>query len=82
MNQNKNSLISSLNNNKFENDKTLFEYYSDSLTLYYEKDEIPQVVVDYISGMTDQYAIRRYEDIFIPKPLSEAINDECLYRKA
>ena len=61
--------------------KSLFEYYSDKLESYCEKDAIPQLVVDYISGMSDQYAIRRYLDLFIPKPLAETSNDEALFRK-
>ncbi|MGQ9630852.1 MAG: deoxyguanosinetriphosphate triphosphohydrolase [bacterium] len=29
---------------------------------------LPQVVCDYIAGMTDRYAIRVYESLFVPKP--------------
>ena len=61
--------------------KSLFEYYSEKLESYCAKDDIPQLVVDYISGMSDQYAIRRYLDLFIPKPLAETSNDEALFRK-
>ncbi|MCQ2753979.1 MAG: deoxyguanosinetriphosphate triphosphohydrolase [bacterium] len=61
--------------------KSLYEYYSEKLASYCEKDEIQQIVVDYISGMTDQYAIRRYEDLFIPKPLSEGTNEDALFRR-
>lgn len=61
---------------------SLFEYYTDSLKSYYSAEEIPQVVTDYISGMTDQYAIRRYLDLFIPKPLAEHTNDDALIKKA
>ena len=61
--------------------QSLFEYYSEKLIHYCEKDEIPQLVTDYISGMSDQYAIRRYMDIFIPKPLAEQSNDDALFRR-
>ena len=61
--------------------KSLYEYYSEKLVSYCEKDEIQQIVVDYISGMTDQYAIRRYEELFIPKPLSEGSNEDALFRR-
>ena len=61
--------------------KSLYEYYSDKLINYCDKDIIPQLVTDYISGMSDQYAIRRYMDLFIPKPLAESSNDDNLYRK-
>ena len=61
--------------------QSLFEYYSDKLTAYCDKEDIPQLVTDYISGMSDQYAIRRYMDIFIPKPLAEQSNDDALFRR-
>ena len=32
-----------------------------------ERDGLGRCVCDYISGMTDRYAIARYEQIFIPK---------------
>ena len=60
---------------------SLFQYYTEKLTQYCNKDEIPQIVTDYISGMTDQYAIRRYMDLFIPKPLAEYTNDDALLKK-
>ena len=62
--------------------KSLFEYYEEMLKPYYEKDEIPQIISDYISGMTDQYAIRRYEDLFVPMPLAEKTNDDALLKRA
>lgn len=34
----------------------------------YDAANHTQHVVDYVAGMTDRYAIRVYEDIFIPKP--------------
>lgn len=61
--------------------KSLYEYYSEKLAAYYDQEDISQLVTDYISGMSDQYAIRRYMDLFIPKPLAEASNDDALFRK-
>ena len=61
--------------------KSLFEYYTEKLAAYCNKEDIPTIVTDYISGMSDQYAIRRYLDLFIPKPLAENSNDEALFRK-
>ena len=61
--------------------KSLYEYYSEKLEAYCDKAEIPQLVTDYISGMSDQYAIRRYLDLFIPKPLAEQSNDYALFRR-
>ena len=31
------------------------------------QDDVPTAVCDYIAGMTDRYAITKYQDIFIPK---------------
>lgn len=62
--------------------KSLYEYYTETLSQYYSEEETPQIVADYISGMTDQYAIRRYLDLFIPKPLAEHTNDDALIKKA
>lgn len=61
--------------------KSLYEYYTEKLSSSCEADEIPQLVGDYISGMSDQYAIRRYKDLFIPKPLSEGTNDDALFKR-
>jgi dGTPase len=61
--------------------KSLYEYYTEKLSAYCNKEDIPQLVTDYISGMSDQYAIRRYMDIFIPKPLAEQSNDDALFRR-
>ena len=62
--------------------QSLYEYYTEMLEAYYTKEEIPQIVTDYISGMTDQYAIRRYLDLFVPAPLAEHANDDALLKKA
>lgn len=53
----------------------LYEYYSDHiielpdeyqrLILAGEKEE--RVVCDYISGMTDQYSMHKFEELFVPK---------------
>lgn len=61
--------------------KSLYEYYSDKLSDYCEEKEIPTLVGDYISGMTDQYAIRKYQDLFIPKPLKDGLNDDMLFKR-
>lgn len=57
--------------------KTLFEYYTNYLAEFSNDDKkIEQVVTDYISGMTDQYAIEKYKDNFIPKPIITRPKDE------
>lgn len=56
--------------------EALYEYYEthlDHLPQEYrtmiemQGESIPRVVCDYISGMTDQYALKKYTEIFIPK---------------
>lgn len=61
--------------------KSLYEYYSEKLASDYNETEIPTLVADYISGMTDQYAIRKYQELFIPKPLSLSLSDDDFLRK-
>lgn len=57
--------------------KTLYEYYTDYLKEYCDDDKkIERLVTDYISGMTDQYAIEKYKEKFIPKPLNTQTKDE------
>ena len=53
---------------------SLYQFYMDNPeqmpNLYFrniERDGLARCVCDYVSGMTDRYAIRAYEDIFIPK---------------
>lgn len=54
----------------------LYEYYEkhlEALPLEYQEmvtrggQSVPRVVCDYISGMTDQYAMTKYAEYFIPK---------------
>ncbi len=60
--------------------KMLFKYYTekDRNGKYYDNrippkqlrlanDNVPQAAVDYISGLTDNYAINLFEDIFVPR---------------
>ena len=62
--------------------KALFEYYADKLKDYCEKDKIERAVTDYIASMTDSYAIEKYKDIFIPKPLAMPQKDDNLFKLA
>ncbi len=52
----------------------LYEYYvthpqmlPDSFAAQLDFDGIPRAVCDYIAGMTDQYAIYKYSEIFVPQ---------------
>ena len=55
--------------------KTLYDYYlshTDRFPAYLLQmldggEAKERIVCDYISGMTDRYAISRYEELFIPK---------------
>ncbi len=61
--------------------KTLFEYYSDVLRQHTDDEaKIQRLVTDYISGMTDQYAIEKYKEKFIPKPLISGTSDETFLK--
>jgi dGTPase len=55
--------------------KELFDYYIANPDLFYEDSGknfnsgmIEQDVCDFISGMTDRYAFKEYERIFLPQP--------------
>ncbi|MBQ8289037.1 MAG: deoxyguanosinetriphosphate triphosphohydrolase [Clostridia bacterium] len=59
---------------------TLYEYFSENpdempseFRLTVLEEGIPRAVADYISGMTDRYAINLYKDLFIPKVWSAGI---------
>ena len=47
-----------------------------------KETEKNQIAVDYIASMTDSYAIEKYKDIFIPKPLAMPQRDENLIKLA
>lgn len=61
--------------------KSLYDYYSEKLAKNTKEEDIPVILGDYISGMTDQYAIRKYIDLFIPKPLAEGMDDKALFTR-
>ena len=61
--------------------KTLYEYYTDYLRQYSDDEKkIERLVTDYISGMTDQYAIEKYKEKFIPKPINNQTKDESFLK--
>ena len=55
--------------------QTLYEYYlhhiellpEDLLAMLEAGEEPERVVCDYISAMTDRFAIAKYEELYIPK---------------
>lgn len=58
----------------------LFKYYSEFLQNKVEKDKIDRIVSDYISGMTDQYAIEKFKELFIPNPIQALNKDDAIFR--
>jgi dGTPase len=54
--------------------KRLYEYYVDTPSMLppeYKRlageDGVERAVCDYIAGMTDSYAVSRFEELFVPK---------------
>lgn len=62
--------------------KWLFEYYVELLTPKCDKDKVYRIVCDYISGMTDRYAIEKFREHFMPNPMITKSNDDYLFRLA
>lgn len=62
--------------------RELFYYYCDLLKNICPQEKIVRVVTDYISGMTDRYAVERYKDIFIPTGLKCNAREDNLFKLA
>lgn len=62
--------------------KWLFEYYVELLSKTCEREKALRIVCDYISGMTDRYAIEKFRENFIPNPMITKPNDDYLFRLA
>lgn len=60
--------------------RELFYHYIDFLAPHCDKDKVQRIVCDYISGMTDRYAIQKYEEIFIPNQMVTKTTDDYLFR--
>lgn len=61
--------------------KALFEHYTNVLGQHcHDNNKIERLVTDYISGMTDQYAIEKYKETFIPKPYINGTSDETFLK--
>ncbi|MGN0018564.1 MAG: deoxyguanosinetriphosphate triphosphohydrolase [Candidatus Gastranaerophilaceae bacterium] len=58
----------------------LYNYYTNFLENKIEHNSIQRIVVDYISGMTDQYAIERFKDLFIPNSIQSKNMDDAIFR--
>lgn len=62
--------------------KELFYLYCDKLKNVCEEHRIERIVTDYISGMTDRYAIEKYKENFIPTGFHTSAKDDYLYKLA
>ena len=65
--------------------KQLFYHYCNLLNKYSTNSNeiiIERTASDYISGMTDRYALEKFEDVFLPKPLIGINQDEFLFKLA
>lgn len=62
--------------------KELFKYYIEILSKNCDLAKAQRVACDYISGMTDKYAIEKYKENFIPSPMITKTNDDYLFKLA
>jgi dGTPase len=62
--------------------RELFYYYCSMLENVCDKDKIIRVVTDYISGMTDRYAVERFKEHFIPTGIKCSAREDYLYKLA
>ncbi len=60
----------------------LFALYCDMLKPVCDETKIERIVTDYISGMTDRYAVTKFEEHFIPKGIQSGAKDDYLFRLA
>ena len=62
--------------------RELFFLYCDMLKPVCEEQKIERIVTDYISGMTDRYAIEKFKENFIPKGLQLGAKEDYLFKLA
>ncbi len=62
--------------------RELFFYYTDILAQVCPPEKIERVVTDYISGMTDRYAVERFKENFIPTGLKCSAREDFLFKLA
>lgn len=62
--------------------KELFYHYCDMLKPVCEEGKIVRIVTDYISGMTDRYAVEKYKENFIPIGLHCGAKEDYLFKLA
>ena len=62
--------------------RELFYLYCDMLKPVCEETKIERIVTDYISGMTDRYAIEKYKENFIPTGFKSGAKEDYLFKLA
>ena len=62
--------------------RELFYLYMDMLKDICPPEKAVRIVTDYISGMTDRYAIERYKSHFIPEGFHNSTKDDFLFKLA
>lgn len=62
--------------------KELFYHYCEMLKPICEESRIERIVTDYISGMTDRYAVEKFKENFIPKGLQSGAKEDYLFKLA
>ncbi len=62
--------------------KELFYLYCEMLKPVCEECKIERIVTDYISGMTDRYAVEKFKENFIPKGLQSGAKEDYLFKLA
>src|SRR5574344_640927 len=62
--------------------KELFYLYIDMLKPMCAPERIVRIVTDYISGMTDRYAVEKFKENFIPTGLKSGAKEDYLYKLA
>lgn len=62
--------------------RELFYLYTDMLKPMCEESKIERIVTDYISGMTDRYAVEKFKDNFIPIGIQSGSKDDYLFKLA
>ena len=62
--------------------KELFYHYCGVLKPICPSNKIVRVVTDYISGMTDRYAVERFKENFIPTGLKTSAREDYLFKLA
>src|SRR5574344_118642 len=62
--------------------KELFIYYDNMLKPTCNEKKRQRIVCDYISGMTDRYAVEKFKENFVPNSLVTKTNDDYLFKLA